>query len=349
MLPLLLLLACGAPAPEPAAAPPVALAPGDVVIVTTSEIAAGPRISGTLEPAASAVLRAEVGGTVESVRVELGDAVAKGDVLATLESSALRAALASAKAGVSSAAADLANMERELERIRRLHEAGALSARDLEQTESAVVAARARVEAAEAQQTGAAEQLEGATVRAPFAGVISRRDINQGDITAPGAALFTIIDPSTLRLEGAVPADSAGALAPGAGAAFTVQGMGDRVFAGQLQAASPAVDPTTRQIPVIVSLPNADGALRAGLFAEGRISAEARTALVLPTDALSGDAALRVVDGKVEKVALELGIRDEDADRVEVRAGLAAGDAVLVGPAREVKPGTTVTLPGSGT
>lgn len=345
MLSLLLLLACGAPAPEAVAPPPVALGASDVVIVTTSNIHSGPRVSGTLEPASSAILRAEVGGSVESVRAELGQSVSAGDVLATLESSALRQAVASAAAGVASAEADVLNATRELERVGKLREAGALSSRDVELTESGLVAAKARLEAAKAQRTAAAEQLEGATVKAPFAGVVSQRAVNQGDIAGLGSPLFTVIDPSTLRLEGSVPADSAGLLVPGATVSFTVQGMGERSFEGRLESASPAVDPTTRQIPVIITLPNTDGALRAGLFAEGRVAAEMRDGLVVPLDALAGGAVMRVRDGAVEKVAVEVGIRDEDGDRVELTSGVSAGDAVLVGPAREVKPGTAVTLP----
>lgn len=350
MLPLLLLLlACKGPPPAGSApAGPTQLGVEDVVTVQAGTISAGPRISGTLEPAEKAVLRAEAAGSVESVRAEVGEAVTRGQQLARIEALAANSAVASARAGVEAAEQDVALAERQLERAKRLVAAGALAAHDQELAELGVTSAKARLKAAQAQAAAAGQQAGGAMVTAPFDGVVAERSVNQGDVVAPGAPLFTIIDRSSLRLSGSVPAEAVALLAEGRPVRFTVQGYEGRSFDGAVERVAPAVDPTTRQLPVLVTLPNPDGVLVAGLFAEGRVAAEAKEGIVLPAAALAADGSVhRVKDGKVEVVTVRVGLRDEAAETVEV-SGLAAGDAVLVGPAREIPAGTAVSLPKAG-
>ena len=99
---------------------------------------------------------------------------------------------------------------------------------------------------------------------------------------------------------------------------------------------------------MLVTLPNPEGALIAGLFADGRVATEVREGIVVPSDAIvtigGVPSVMRVRDGKAERVAIEVGIRDEDAERVELRAGIDPGDIVLVGAARDIAPGTTVEV-----
>lgn len=352
MLPLLVLLACGGgPSSTPAAVvPPVALGPEDVAVATMGPISAGPRISGTLEAAEKAVLRAEVGGTVLVVAVEVGQRVNRGDVLARVEDTSVKEALTSANAALAASEQDVAVAEREAARARRLVEAGAMAARDQEGAERGVAGAKAALEAARARVVQAREQLESTTVRSPLAGVVAERAVGEGDVVAPGSPLFTVLDPATLRLEGAVPADAVAALRVGAPVTFTVQGHPGRTFAGTIARVAPAVDAATRQIPVIVDVPNPEGVLLAGLFAEGQVATEQKEGLVVPADALAEAAGkttvARVANGKVESVAVEVGLRDPATERVELTSGVQAGDTVLVGAARDVPAGAAVSLRG---
>lgn len=345
MLLLTLLLACGA-GPDPAAAADnrIFLSKQDIASVSAGAISAGPRVSGTLKAGERAVIRAEANGAVEAVNVEIGDRVTRGQVLAVIEGTALRQSVASSNAGLAAAEANEANARRELERVTRLRDAGALSNRDVEVAEAQLKSATAQVEAARAQRAAASKQASGATVRAPFDGVIAERTVSAGDIAAMGTPLFTVIDPSTMRLEGSVSADNASLLQPGAKVTFTVQGMGERTFEGAIERVSPSVEATTRQIPVIVSLPNQDGTLLSGLFAEGRVAQETHDGLVIPMDALDGDHVLRINGEKVEQVTVEIGLRDEDAEKVEIKSGVAAGDLLLIGAARELPVGAIVQV-----
>jgi len=135
----------------------------------------------------------------------------------------------------------------------------------VEDAMSALAAARARL-------ATAAEALANAEVRAPLSGVVSARAVSAGDVVQPGAALFTVLDPTTMRLEAAVPASQLAALHVGALVVFDVTGYPDRTFTGRVESVSPAADAATRQIPIVVTIDNRDGSLVAGLFAEGRLS-----------------------------------------------------------------------------
>lgn len=357
-VPLLLLLAaplvaCGGPpaAPE-AVVGPTRLGATDVAPVLHQPISAGPRVSGVLDAAAKAVLRAEAGGEVRVVAAEVGQAVHKGDVLARIEGGVASAGDLSAGAGVTAAEQDVALTQRELERVRRLVEAGAVASRELDAVEAQAEGARARLKDARSRKAQAGKQLQGTVVRAPLDGVVSERAVSQGDVVAPGSPLFTVLDPSSLRLYGAVPADVVASLRVGAPVLLTVQGHGAQPFSGVVERVAPAVDPTTRQIPVIVSLPNTPGTLLAGLFAEGRVALATSEGLVVPADALTttleGVTVLRVRAGTVDRIVVTIGLRDEEGERVQVTGDLAVGDLVLVGPAREVAPGTTVVVAAPG-
>lgn len=352
MLVLLLLSACGGP---PAAPPPVdaptQLGTQDIAVAAREVITAGPRVSGVLDAAQKAVLRAEASGTALQVLVEVGQAVRKGDLLARIEAAAVQASQASAASGVESAQQDVVVAERELARVKHLVEVGALAARDQELAESNLLSARSRLKGARAQAAGAGEQVSGTVVRAPLDGVVSERAVSTGDVVAPGSPLFTILDPTSLRLTGSVPAEAAGSLTVGAAVRITVQGQA-QPFTGALVRVAPAVDPATRQIPVIITLPNADGALIAGLFAEGEIATQTAEGIVVPTDALIPDkesfAVLVVRGGKVVRTPVTLGVRNDASERVELTSGVEASEPVLVGPARELDAGTSVALPTTG-
>ena len=351
LLPLaLLLLACG-PRPETTAPTgPTVLSSSDVIIAQQGEISVGPRVSGDLQAAQQAVLRAELGGSVSEVAVEVGEVVAKGQVLGRIDNAAARSAVGSASAGVVSAQAGVDNATRELARVTELVRVGALATRDQEMAQSALLAAQAQLMAARSQAAAAGDQADATTIRAPMAGVVSQRSVSAGDVVAPGTPMFTIIEPGSLRLEASVPADALASAKVGARVRFTVQGMGAQTYDGEVTRVAPAVDPVTRQIPVLVSVPNPEGALVAGLFAEGRLASEVRTAVVVPRAALSESGAtttvLKVVDGRAAETPVQVGLRDDDKETVEITSGVSAGDVLLLSGA--AAPGEAVTLPKAG-
>jgi RND family efflux transporter MFP subunit len=345
----LVLLACHKepPAPPP---PPVKLAPADLVAARTATVEAGPRVSGTLEAAESATVRAQLGGTIKKIGPELGQSVAAGALLAQIDARSLGDLAGSARAQVAAARAELEVARREVERSRALVAAGAIARRDLDQAESKAAAQQAAVDAARAQQATAQKQLDDATVRAPMSGVIAQRAANLGDVVQPGATLYQIIDPASMRLSASVPSDQLGAIAVGQAVRFTVHGYPDQTFTGAVARIAPSADPVTKQIAILVDLPNPAHRLLAGLFAKGRIAAQTATGVVVPLAAVDTHATppvvLRAAGGTVETVAVKLGLRDALRDEVLV-TGLAAGDRVFARVTAAPPPGAHIALPPS--
>jgi multidrug efflux pump subunit AcrA (membrane-fusion protein) len=111
---------------------------------------------------------------------------------------------------------------------------------------------------------------------------------------------------------------------------------------------TPTVDPVTRQVTVYVTIPNVEGRLVGGLYAEGRLTARSRVALLVPGDAVdlapTPPTVLRLRGGVVELVPVLVGEGEGEREQIEVVQGLTAGDTVLVGEGRALRPGTTVRV-----
>lgn len=343
--------ACGtAESPASANTPPAVIDIGreNIVTVRTEEISVGPLVSGDLRAQREATVRAELSGSVLQVMPDEGQAVKQGALLARIEARTQEDMLRSAESLLRSAEEALAVAERELTRTERLVQGGALAERELDSARNDAIAARARRDDAQTRVVSARKALSDATVTAPISGMVARRHVNRGDVVSPGTELYTIIDPSSMRLEASVPSEQLGAIAVGATVNFQVRGYPGQTFAGRIERISPMADPVTRQVPIFVTIPNTTGRLVAGLFAEGRVQQEARRALVVPLAAVNerGDSpwVLRVQDGKTERVDVTLGLRDPQTERVEVAAGLRDGDLLLVGASQGMTPGTPVRI-----
>lgn len=342
--------ACGRDAAPEAAGPPppVTVDKGAVARVAIMEMQTGPRISGQLAPAREATARAEVGGSITSLNVEEGRAVSRGAAVGRIEARDLQAAVSSARTGVASAQTALTIATTEASRVASLVRGGAMAQRDLDMANNAVAGARAQLAAAQARLTSANQQISDTVLRAPISGIVSTRTANTGDVVAPGTPLFTVIDPSSMRLEASVQSDQLAMLRVGAPVQFEVRGYPGQPFTGRIERISPAADPVTRQVSIFVTIPNTGGRLIGGLFAEGRVNAEAHRALVVPIDALDESGATpavsRVRDNKVERVQVTAGKRDDERGVVEITAGLNEGDLVLVGAVKSIAAGTTVTV-----
>jgi RND family efflux transporter MFP subunit len=346
----LTLAACKGKQPDTAAVaadPAVLIGRENLAVANLTELRSGPSISGSLEPKVEARVRSELMGPVERTFVDEGQRVKQGALLARIDDNSVRDAYLSARSAVRTAESSLRNAQRNAERAARLEKAGALPERDLEtaqwnqtNAESALADALARLASAE-------KQLAHTEVRSPINGVVSERQVASGDVVQLGAAMFTIVDLRTLRLEATVPVEDIDRLKVGTPVEFGVSGF-DRQFKGRIERINPAVDPATRQVRIYVGIPNAEQALVAGLFAEGRVATDARRAVAVPISAVdrrgTEPVVHRIKGGKVDVVPVHLGVRDEAAELVEVAAGIAQGDTVLLGSAQAITEGTPVRV-----
>ncbi len=322
--------------------------PENIAIVKAEQIRSGPAISGTLQPEQNATVRAEVGGTVLQATVEQGTRVKKGQLLARIDDAALRESELSARAAVTTAQSSVELNKRQMERNEALLKAGAIAERDVEITRNQYSAAEAQLANAKAQLANAQKQLSKATVEAPFSGIVSARTVSAGDVVQPGAALYTIVNPTTMRLEASVPADQLSAVRFGIPVDFTLSGYPNRHFTGRITNINPVADPATRQVRIIVSLPNENGVLVGGLFADGHVASDVRTAPVLPIAAVDERGlrpfVMRIKNGVVQRSDVELGIRDAATETVEIRSGVQAGDTILLGAARGISEKTPIKV-----
>ena len=326
----------------------ITVGPENIAIATSGSIMAGPTISGTLEPEREAVLRAQVQGSVLQTYADQGQAVSAGTVLARIDATGIQDAYNSARAGVVAArnSADIAS--KDLARNEKLLAAGAVAERDIEQSRRASIAAQAALEDANSRLATAEKQYRSTTVTSPFPGVVSERPVSPGDIVQPGTALFTVVDPSSMRLEASVPAEQLSLIRVGLPVVFTVSGYPGRDFVGHIVRVNPTADPTTRQVRIYVSIPNAGRALVGGLFATGRMSSATKTGLVVPAGAVdqrgTSPSVVRVKGGKAEKVQIQIGLTDKTSETIEVLSGVQAGDTLLLGAAQGITPGTSVKV-----
>jgi membrane fusion protein, multidrug efflux system len=335
-------------APDPAAPSVLDIGKENTVAVANDDIVSGPAISGTLTPKTQATVRAELGGALLMVSAEQGQAVSRGQVLARIEARTAEEAVLSAESSLRSQEQALDLARRELARAEKLVTAGAVAERAVEGARNDVVRLESEVASARSRLSTARETQSDATVVAPISGVVADRPVNAGDVVAPGTALYTIVDPSSIQLEASVPSESLSLVRVGAEVVFEVRGYPDQTFTGKVERISPTADPTTRQVPIWVTVDNRSGRLVAGLFADGRVTQASHKGLIVPlsviTDAETQPSVLRIRDGKVEKVTVRLGLVDAQNERAEVAEGLSEGDVLLTGVAQGVTPGTQVKV-----
>lgn len=323
---------------------PVVIGPENVTVVAETTLVDGPPISGALGAEREARVRSEMAGSVLQVSAEPGQAVKAGQMLAQIEPQTAREQAAFTDALVRSLQNDLRLQQRNLERDKRLAEAGAVSARAVEADSLAVSQAEAALAEANARQVVARRSLERATVRAPFAGIVSDRTISVGDVVKDGTELFTILDPSSLRLEGQVPAEALQRLKVGTPVHFTLSGFQGDQLVGRVSRIYPSVDPATRQVKILVTVPNPRQELVVGLFAEGRIITASRRGLTVPQAAVDlrgvRPMVVQLKAGRLQHTEVTTGLEDTVAEQIEITSGLAAGDTVVLGSARGIPEAT---------
>jgi RND family efflux transporter MFP subunit len=333
--------------PDAAANTPLLVSQEDVLVVRNSALTSGPSITGSVEPERRADLRAEVPAVVLAVLKENGDPVKKGDLLVRLDQTSIRDSLMSAQASMSAAAQAYDQAQRQLERMQTLQKTGVVSAQQVEDVEIRRNTAQSDREAARSRVVTARQMLERTEVRAPFDGIISDRKVSAGDTAQVGKELLKVIDPSSLRFEGFVSADSVGEVKTGQHVWFNIHGYEEKEFTGVITRVNPAANSTTRQVEVLVAFD--DGKQQpnvAGLYAEGRIESRSTAALAVPAASVvrEGDSAFawKLSGDKLQKVALNLGERDARSGAYALQSGLSEGDKILRFPNGTLKDGQEV-------
>ena len=283
------------------------------------------------------------------VRVNVGDVVKRGQVLATFAPDTIQADLAQMRAGMAEAEATLAEAAANAQRARELQTTGALSAQQINQYLTAERTAQARVEAQRAIARTQQLRLAQTQVLAPDNGVISARSATVGAVLPAGQELFRMIRQGRIEWRAEVSSADLAHIKPGMGVVIT-PASGTRIK-GTVRMVAPTVDAATRNAIVYVDLP-APGAARAGMFARGEFELGSGEALTLPqTAVLLRDGfsyVLRIAaDSKVAQTKVSIGRRA--GDRVEITGGLDPKARVVAAGGGFLSDGDTVRVVESAT
>lgn len=320
-----------------------------VVEAKHGRITATSPASAQIEPVLSVAIVAKTSGRVMAVHKEMGDKVKEGDLLVQLEDSDASAQLLQARASLAQAGAQQAEAQRQYTRLSELYKAGAVSKQQLEQVETQVSLANANVSAASASVDMAQTNYERTQITAPAAGTLASRTVEPGALVGAGTPLFQLVDLSTVVVKANVAERDINSVKAGASVAVKVPSL-ERDFTGTVEAVSPAMDRQTRSFPVRVTLPNADGLLKGGMFAQVQFAVREEEGVLVPVSALverEGNTYVFVISGEtVKQQKVTVRVTTNDVSAVD---GIPAGSKVVVAGQNRLYDGAPVKAEGSTT
>ena len=304
------------------------------------------------------------GKIIESILVEKGDFVENGALIATLDDEMIRAQIREGEAALSSANAKLIEVEAQLtllgkdrRRIAKLVKTRAMSQQKLDQINSQYEAALAgkKVALALIERAQASVNLlkilhKDHQVVSPIAGYISDRYVDAGSMSDAKKPIVRVSDEKIVKIITSVSEQDYPSIKKGLKAEIRVDAFPHKVFHGTVAVINPTLDPTTRTGEFEIFVPNEDLTLRSGMFANIRLQLGNRTAVTIDKDALlrlPGTGSYYVYTVQNSRAVLKnIQIGLIQANLAEIKAGLAAGEQVIVKGQNRVKDGLPVTVKG---
>lgn len=318
--------ACTPSEPKTAEAAPVRL-PGTVYTLKDTIVQAAFAADGVAEPLRQATLSTRLMGTVLSVLVKEGDAVVAGQPLARIDARDLSAKQAQVSASIADAEAARRDAATQAGRIRALYADSAATRAQLDAVETGLARADAGVHAAQASAAEVSAMREYSVVRAPFAGIVTRRFVDPGAFATPGAPLMTVQDGTQLRIRASTTPDIARGVRPGQMLTVTIEGF---ATAARVEGVIPAGAGNLYTINALIA--NAGRTILPGSTATLSLPQGERTTLVVPLRAVSRSGDLTGVTVRMAEGDQTRWVRlgRTMGDIVEVSSGLRAGDQVVV-------------------
>ncbi len=335
--------------------------PVEVMAVDRGEVKRVVNITGRITPEVEVNIIPKVPGRIRSITVDVGDRVREGQVLAKIDDAELVAALHNAEAGLAVAeanariaAAALEDARRNLDRMKQLYDAGAVSQQQLEQAQlnydrAAAGVADAQVRQARAAVEAARVQLANTVLTSPIDGVVTARFADPGTMAGTAQPILTVAAIDQVQVQVSVTGDDINRLKAGQDAPVRVSAAGDQDFKGKIARISPAADARSKMYPVEITIPNPGHVLKPGMFAEVKLTTEIRRdAVRVPVQAVLDKEGRKVVyvveGGRARERRLETGIADERY--LEIRSGLRPGERVVITGQEFLTDGAAVTVTG---
>jgi RND family efflux transporter MFP subunit len=307
---------------------------------------------GEFYPFQDVMIHAKVSGYVNPIAVDIGDRVNAGQLLATLEVPELKDQLMGAKASARRAEAEHQIAHLNYSRLVEVNRSqpNLVAQQDLDdaQAKDSSTTAAAAAASAEADRYSTLEDYT--RVLAPFAGVITKRFVDNGSLVEAGTSsntgpLVELAENDRLRLRFPVPEAETPLVILGGKVRISVDAI-NRAFTGRIARDAWDIDRSTRTMVVEVDVPNADNAFKAGMYASVTLATQdAQEVLAVPLQAIAGGDATSVLvvgkDNAIEARNVSTGLRTSSL--VEIKSGLAEGDLVVVGDRSGLEPGTKVS------
>lgn len=312
-------------------------------------------LPGTLQGFVQSPIAARASGYLRRWTKDIGSRVDKGELLAELDTPEVDQQLSQAIAARQQAAASLELARSTVERWEALRRKDAVSQQELDERRSANAQAQANLAAAEA-NVERLRQLESfKRIVAPFSGVITRRNVDVGDLidagSSGGRALFQLAQTDPLRVYVNVPQAYSQLVRPGRKVTVTQAELRGRTFEGEVKRTSGSIDTVTRTMQAEVLLPNRDGALLPGAFVQVSLPLDVSSAMTVPANTLMirGDGVRVAIvgdDGKVRLRKIRIGRNYGEA--VEVIEGVAGSERMVLNPSDSLSDGDAVTIVAAG-
>lgn len=340
----LLLAGCSA---EKAEAPPV-IRPV-LTAVTETEAASTPHFVGVVTARSSVTLSFRAGGTLLTRQVETGNAVKKGDVLATLDSTTSELALQTARANLGTAEAQYANAAAAEARLRALNQSDVVTLANLEQAEQQTSSAQAALAQARAGVSQAEEQVAYATLVAPMDGIITSVAAEPGSVVGAGQTIVTLADPTTRDVVIDVPEAIVDQIGTGTSFVIAPQLAPDVRVAGRVREIAPQAHPVTRTWRVKIAIDKQAEQFWLGTTATAAIEGSRGDRLSVPASAIRREGAqafVFVLDeaaAQVRKRPVEIEEPGTDG-RAVVTSGLDTGETVVIAGVNSLGDGQQVKL-----
>lgn len=324
-------------------------APAVPVTVALAEERPMPRhlqVIGELRSGLDSAVAAYISGKVMETPMERGSMVKAGDVLVKLDDRAAVLSLREAEAHVAQAQSRMDLTLAERKRNEPLVKTRAVAEADFQKLNADHESAKADLDAAIARRDTAKKNLDDSIIRAPFAGSIMERMVSPGEYVQANSQVARLVANDQLRLLLNVPETAVGGIKTGEEVAFTVPAFPGSQFTGVVKHIGAALREATRDLMVEAEVPNKDGRLRQGMFAEGRLLLGEQAAVVVPESAVrtaTGRSRVMVVENEqITERLVDTGERN--AGWIEIRNGINKGESVVIEPAAGAVDGARIKV-----
>lgn len=302
-------------------------------------------IPGELVPKEEVSLYAKIGGFVQILKVDIGDYVKKGQILAVLEAPELNQTYMSDKSAEQKVQSDYQYAQQSYARLKEAAETeGAVAALELERAKSAMLSAESAFKASEAQTGHSGQMQRYLEITAPFSGIITEKNVSEGALVGPssGQPIFRLVQEDNLRLKIALPEKHAASMKDSMTVTFMVNSQPGVNFDATLSRSSRLINRADRSMTLEFDVPNKEQVLNGGEYAQVKLNLQRKAPTFWVTaksilNTQSGTYILTLNNDVVRKIPIKEGVFLKD--KIEVFGDLKEGDQVIARPTEQIKEG----------